>query len=136
MVNRSHRPLWHACLVLLLIRSSRAETVVSQALDYLASHDKQFDEDLFQLGSIPSISSLSEHASDVLKAGEWVAARLKKAGLEVQLHSAKHCKCPLSNHSSHDSVRHAACRRFNFLRQALHLWCMPNICMHRANQQP
>ena len=66
---RSQCYLLHACFALLLTRSSQAESIVSQALDYLSSHDKQFDEDLFQLGSVPSISSLSEHASDVLKAG-------------------------------------------------------------------
>ena len=87
---RSGRSLLHACSALLLLQSTRARKVVSRALEFLQAHDKQLDEDLFQLGSIPSISSLSEHASDVLKAGDWVAARLKQAGLEVTFVKLQH----------------------------------------------
>jgi acetylornithine deacetylase/succinyl-diaminopimelate desuccinylase-like protein len=46
----------------------RKEKYVSELLDFL---------------SIASISSLSEHADDVRQAGEWVAERLRKAGMDA-----------------------------------------------------
>ena len=39
-------------------------------------------QELIELLSIPSISSLPEHSGDVRAAAEWVAARLKRAGIE------------------------------------------------------
>lgn len=50
--------------------------------NYLLEHQSQHQAELLQFLSIPSISSLPEHASDVQRAGEWVAARLSTAGLE------------------------------------------------------
>jgi len=39
-------------------------------------------QEFIELLSIPSISSLPEHAGDVRSAAEWVAERLKRAGME------------------------------------------------------
>ena len=50
--------------------------------DHLDSHRSQNLEELLEFLRIPSISSLSNHADDVKEAGEWVAARLKRAGME------------------------------------------------------
>ncbi|HEX7735559.1 MAG TPA: dipeptidase [Ktedonobacteraceae bacterium] len=50
--------------------------------NYLVEHQAQHQGELLQFLSIPSISSLPEHAGDVQRAGEWVAARLQAAGLE------------------------------------------------------
>ncbi len=71
------------CLASVVLRASAREETILKALQYLEDHERLFDEELIELGSIPSISSLSEHGSDVTKAGDWVADRLKKAGLEV-----------------------------------------------------
>ncbi len=49
---------------------------------YLKDHEKQHLEELCEFLSIPSISSLPENADDVRRAGDWVADRLKSAGLE------------------------------------------------------
>ncbi len=49
---------------------------------YLDENQPRFHEELLDFLRIPSISSLPEHAADVAKAGEWVAARLRKAGVE------------------------------------------------------
>lgn len=57
------------------------------ALDqYLEANLQRYRDDLDALLGIPSISSLPEHAPDVRRAAEWVAARLTAAGIEhVQL---------------------------------------------------
>jgi len=49
---------------------------------YLADHKTQFLDELIDFLRIPSISSLPENAADVRKASEWVAARMRTAGIE------------------------------------------------------
>lgn len=48
---------------------------------FQSNKDKQLQE-LGELISIPSISALSEHKSDMIRAAEWVADSLRRAGLE------------------------------------------------------
>ena len=48
---------------------------------YLDEHRESFLAELQQLLRIPSISSLPEHADDVRRAGEWVAQRMRLAGI-------------------------------------------------------
>jgi acetylornithine deacetylase/succinyl-diaminopimelate desuccinylase-like protein len=50
--------------------------------NFMDEHKEQYVEELTDFLRIPSISSLSEHADDVKRAGEWVAERLRKAGME------------------------------------------------------
>ena len=49
---------------------------------YLTENTSRYLDELFDFLRIPSISSLPEHADDVKRAAEWVAARMKAAGLE------------------------------------------------------
>ena len=49
---------------------------------YLDEHKVQNLDDLLDFLRIPSISSLPENADDVRRAGEWVATRLKSAGID------------------------------------------------------
>src|SRR5262249_39651970 len=49
---------------------------------YLQKHRERFLNDLLEFLRIPSISSLSEHVTDVRLAGEWVVERMRAAGLE------------------------------------------------------
>lgn len=49
---------------------------------YLETHRERFLKELFDFLSIPSISSLPEHKSDVIKAAEWVESRMRAAGIE------------------------------------------------------
>lgn len=51
--------------------------------EYLQENRERFVEELKELLRIPSISSLPEHAEDVRRAGEWVAARMRAAGLPM-----------------------------------------------------
>ncbi|MEM7334817.1 MAG: dipeptidase [Chloroflexota bacterium] len=49
---------------------------------YLANNQDRFLEELKDFLRIPSISSLPEHTQDVMEAGQWVADRMKQAGIE------------------------------------------------------
>ncbi|MCC2669154.1 MAG: peptidase dimerization domain protein [Armatimonadetes bacterium] len=50
---------------------------------YLIENRERFTAELQELLRIPSISSLATHADDVRRAGEWVAARMRRAGIPV-----------------------------------------------------
>jgi acetylornithine deacetylase/succinyl-diaminopimelate desuccinylase-like protein len=49
---------------------------------YLSENQDRFVEEMLEFLSIPSVSSLPEHAADVQAAAEWVAARMQQAGIE------------------------------------------------------
>lgn len=49
---------------------------------YLAENQARFTDELLELVRIPSVSAVPEHAPDVMRAAEWVAARLGAAGVE------------------------------------------------------
>ncbi|MCB0098083.1 MAG: hypothetical protein KDE46_20260, partial [Caldilineaceae bacterium] len=49
---------------------------------YLAEREEEHLNELLDFLRIPSISSLPEHADDVRQAGQWVMARMAKAGIE------------------------------------------------------
>ncbi len=51
--------------------------------NFIEKHRKDYVRELFDFLSIPSISSLSEHAADVQRAAEWVAERLGQAGMDA-----------------------------------------------------
>ena len=51
--------------------------------NFIEERKEKYVGELSDFLSIPSISSLSEHADDVRRAGEWVAERLRKAGMEA-----------------------------------------------------
>ncbi len=50
--------------------------------NYLEENKSRFLDELLDFIRIPSISALPEHTVDVQRAGEWVAARLARAGIE------------------------------------------------------
>ena len=51
--------------------------------NYIEERKEKYVNELSDFLSIPSISSLSEHADDVRRAGEWVAERLRQAGMDA-----------------------------------------------------
>ena len=53
---------------------------------YIDAHRDRFREELFDFLRIPSISARSEHAGDTRAAAEWLAERMREAGLEVSVH--------------------------------------------------
>jgi acetylornithine deacetylase/succinyl-diaminopimelate desuccinylase-like protein len=56
--------------------------MTSAAETYLDTHRARFLDEYLDFLRIPSISALPEHAGDVQRAAEWVAARMTAAGLE------------------------------------------------------
>jgi len=55
--------------------------MIAKAIEYARERQEHFLQEFGQLLSIPSISTLSEHAPDVLATAEWVAAQLRKFGI-------------------------------------------------------
>ncbi|HEX7363134.1 MAG TPA: dipeptidase [Bryobacteraceae bacterium] len=60
--------------------------------DFIHRNESRLLDELFQFLRIPSISTLPEHNSDVARAAEFVAASLKRAGMEnvETIHTDKH----------------------------------------------
>lgn len=50
--------------------------------DYLTAHEERFTAELVDFVRIPSVSADPGHVADVARAGDWVAARLRAAGVE------------------------------------------------------
>lgn len=55
---------------------------VDAAREYAAAHGQQFEQQLIELVSIPSVSAESQHKADVQRAAEWLAADLRQVGAE------------------------------------------------------
>ena len=51
--------------------------------EYTEGHGTRYLDELCEFLRIPSISSLPEHTDDVRRAADWVADRLKVAGIEA-----------------------------------------------------
>ncbi len=53
---------------------------------WFRAHEQEHLDELYEFLRIPSVSALPEHAGDVRRAAEWVAARMKKSGIpEVEI---------------------------------------------------
>lgn len=53
-----------------------------KALEYVRSNGERYLNELMELVSIPSISTLDENKADVRRAAEWVAGQLRAIGME------------------------------------------------------
>ncbi len=58
-----------------------ASTESNPALSYLKSHQQDYIKELTEFLKIPSISALPSHRIDVRNAAEWLAQRLRQAGV-------------------------------------------------------
>src|SRR5947209_19508280 len=63
-------------------RTGEEHTIMARWESYLAEREGQSLGELQDILSIPSISSLPEHAGDLQVAAEWTANRLREAGVE------------------------------------------------------
>lgn len=60
---------------------------MSNPIDYIDQHFDRFQEELFQLLRIPSVSTSASHKSYMLEAANFLKAKLEAAGLDrVQMH--------------------------------------------------
>lgn len=55
--------------------------MMPQYENYLQTHQSRFLSELLDFLRIPSVSALSEHAADVQQTADWVAERMKAAGI-------------------------------------------------------
>ena len=62
--------------------SASADRIPSPVEAYLEQNGQAFVNQLLEFLRIPSISALSQHAADVRTAAEWVAGRMRRAGIE------------------------------------------------------
>lgn len=54
--------------------------------EYALTHEKRFLDELVALLSIPSISTLAEHAGDIRQAAEWLLAQFQPMGFDARLY--------------------------------------------------
>lgn len=54
-------------------------------IEWLETNGKDGREELFEFLRIPSISARSEHKADVTRASEWLAGRMRAAGLAAEI---------------------------------------------------
>ncbi|GGV01562.1 dipeptidase [Streptomyces spectabilis] len=60
--------------------ADQADSVVSAVREYVDDHRAAFLDDLAEWLRIPSVSAQPEHADDVRRSADWLAARLKDTG--------------------------------------------------------
>lgn len=58
---------------------------MNQILDYVQSHREQFQNDLFELLRIPSISADSQYQGEIRRAAGWLLEHLQQIGLQSEL---------------------------------------------------
>lgn len=56
--------------------------VADQAREYARQHAAEFQEQLYTLLRIPSVSTDPQHKQDMLRAAEWLAAEMRRVGLD------------------------------------------------------
>ena len=59
--------------------------MLNKALELARAGREQAEKDLFELISIPSVSTLPEHREDCRRAAVWLADRLRRMGMEVEV---------------------------------------------------
>ncbi len=64
----------------------RRRQPMSDTHEYMDRHQARFAEELFEFLRIPSISADSAYKAQTRQAADWLAAKMKDAGLEVSIH--------------------------------------------------
>jgi len=59
---------------------------MSEILSYIDENQARFRAEMYDFLRIPSVSAKSEHDGDTRHAAEWLAERLRDAGLEASIH--------------------------------------------------
>ena len=58
---------------------------MSEVQKYIDDNLERFRAELFDFLRIPSVSARREHDADTRRAADWLAARMKDAGLDVRI---------------------------------------------------
>jgi acetylornithine deacetylase/succinyl-diaminopimelate desuccinylase-like protein len=58
---------------------------MTDVLTYLDTNDARIHDELFEFLRIPSVSARSEHKKDVAQAADWLALRMRSAGLSAEV---------------------------------------------------
>ena len=58
---------------------------MSEVLTYIDANLGRIRDELYDFLRIPSISAKAEHDADTRRSAEWLADRLRAAGLDVQI---------------------------------------------------
>ena len=58
---------------------------MTDVASYLDANDARIHDELFDFLRIPSVSARSEHKADVARAADWLAAKLRSAGLTAEI---------------------------------------------------
>ena len=58
-------------------------TAIKATTDYIRAHEEQALQNLIELCSIPSVSTLSAHKHDIERAAAWVADRMGAVGMQA-----------------------------------------------------
>lgn len=77
------RSLWLGVLACCLVVAAPAAPDLDAALAYAASRRDAYVSELSEIVALPSVSAQPERLPDLLKASQWVKARLEAAGLQV-----------------------------------------------------
>lgn len=71
-------------------------------LDHLAANETRFITELCDYARIPSVSAQSQHAPDLVRCAEWIAARCRAAGLATKVHPTKGNPIVVAKTPDHD----------------------------------
>ena len=58
---------------------------MSEVLTFIESNLDRFRAELYEFLRIPSISAKTEHVEDTRRSAQWLADRMRDAGLEVEI---------------------------------------------------
>jgi acetylornithine deacetylase/succinyl-diaminopimelate desuccinylase-like protein len=67
------------------IRNPNPMPLAAELDRFLTDNDARIHDELFEFLRIPSVSARSEHRADMLRAGEWLAARMRDVGLTTEI---------------------------------------------------
>ncbi len=60
---------------------------MSEAIEYIRTNGARFQQELFEFLRIPSVSARSENRGDMLACADWLADRMRAAGLDASIES-------------------------------------------------
>lgn len=79
------RSVWVGVVVACLAAPAPAAPDLDAALEYAASRRDAYVSELAEIVALPSVSAQPERLPDLLKASQWMKARLETAGLQVRM---------------------------------------------------